>query len=267
MEYLGALKKDLPKYLSICHLNIREYYFIITWNLYNKILELFPEYPTENLIPIGLKSTTNKFKTIAISKSKTYEINHPGFLRQVYRFIKNFMSQKNYFNEIEKIRSEKKIKCFLGIYNGIIPLYFFILKKMRRDSGVIFCSMDSWFREIMPKEKKYWYRKFSSFNYALENSDYIDFLSPFILDGVKERGLKIKEKSVSITPCSFTDYSKCRMGDKSIFQVAFAGRLEVNKNPEVFLEAAITLSKKYPEISFHIMGEGRLSQEINQKST
>ena len=117
----------------------------------------------------------------------------------------------------------------------------------------------------MPKENKYWYRKFSSFNYALENSDYIDFLSPFILDGVKERGLKIKEKSVSITPCSFTDYSKCRMGDKSIFQVAFAGRLEVNKNPEVFLEAAITLSKKYPEISFHIMGEGRLSQEINKK--
>ena len=42
-----------------------KYYFLITWNLYNKILELFPEYPTENLIPIGLKSTTNKFKTIA----------------------------------------------------------------------------------------------------------------------------------------------------------------------------------------------------------
>ena len=50
--------------------------------------------------------------------------------------------------------------------------------------------MDSWFREVMPKEKKYWYRKFSAFNYALENSDYIDFLSPFILEGVKERGLK-----------------------------------------------------------------------------
>ena len=110
--------------------------------------------------------------------------------------------------------------------------------KKKRDSGIIFCSMDSWFRDVMPKEKKYWYRKFSSFNYALENCDYIDFLSPFILTGVKERGMKIKEKSISITPCSFTEYSKCRMGDKSIFQVAFAGRLEVNKNPELFVEAA-----------------------------
>jgi glycosyltransferase involved in cell wall biosynthesis len=242
-----------------------KYYFIITWNLYNKILELFPEYPTENLIPIGLKSTTNKFKTIAISKSKTYEINHPGLVKQVYKFIKNFKFQKNYFKEIEKIKGEKKIKCFLGIYNGIIPLYFYLMKK-RHDSGVIFCSMDSWFREIIPKEKKYWYRKFSSFNFALENSDYIDFLSPFILEGIKERGLKIKEKSVSITPCSFTDYSKCRMGDKGIFQVAFAGRLEVNKNPVLFLEAAIRLSNKYPDILFHIMGEGRLSQEINNKA-
>lgn len=241
-----------------------KYYFIITWNLYNKVLELFPEYPIENLIPIGLKSTTINFNTISLSKSKTYKINHPGFTKQVYRFIKNFKSQKNYFKEIEKISSEKKIKCFLGIYNGIIPLYFYLLKK-KRNKGVIFCSMDSWFREIMSNEKKYWYRKFSSFNYALENSDFVDFLSPFILEGVKERGLNIKEKSVSITPCSFTDYSKCRMGDKSIFQVAFAGRLEVNKNPDIFLEAAIRLSKKYPDIIFHIMGEGRLSQEINNK--
>ena len=216
---------------------------------YNKILELFPEYPTKNLITIGLKSTTNKFKTIAISKSKTYEINHPGFVKQVYRFIKNYKSQRNYYKEIEKIRREKRIKCFFGIYNGIIPLYFYLMKK-KQEIGVIFCDMDSWFRDVMPKKQKYWYRKFSSFNYALENSDYIDFLSPFILEGVKERGLKIKEKSVSITPCSFTDYSKCRMGDKSIFQVAFAGRLEVNKNPDLFMEAAIRLSKKYPEIMF-----------------
>jgi len=242
-----------------------KYYFIITWNLYYKILELFPGYPTENLIPIGLNSKAIKIKTIEISNSKTYEMNHPNFVKQIYRFIKSFNSQKKYFKEINKIRSEKNIKCFLGIYNGIIPFYFYLMKK-RRDTGVIFCSMDSWFREILPNEKKYWYRKFSSFNYALENSDCIDFLSPFILEGVKKRGLKIKEKSVSITPCSFTDYSKCRMGDKSIFQVAFAGRLEVNKNPDVFLEAAIGLSTKYPNIIFHIMGEGRLSKEIKDKA-
>lgn len=31
---------------------------------------------------------------------------------------------------------------------------------------------------------------------------------------------------------------------------------------EIFIEAAIILSKKYPEIIFHIMGEGRLYDNI-----
>jgi len=154
----------------------------------------------------------------------------------------------------------------MGVFSGIIPLYFYLMKK-KRDVGIIFCDMDSWFSDVVPKEKKYWYKKFSSFNYALENSDYVDFLSPFILEGIKDRGMKIKEESVSITPCSFTDYSKCKIGDKSIFQVAFAGRLEKDKNPELFLEAAIKLSKKYPEILFHIMGEGRLSEDIKSQVT
>ena len=147
-------------------------------------------------------------------------------MKQIYRFIKNYKIQKKYYREIDKIRKEKNIKCFLGIYNGIIPLYFYLMKK-RREGG-LFSAI--WIvglpMKLCLKKRKYWYRKFSSFNYALENSDYIDFLSPFILEGVKERGMKIKEESVSITPCSFTDYSKCRMGNKSIFQVAFAGRLE-----------------------------------------
>lgn len=259
----GAEKRftKLFEYLSFKYPG--RYYFITTWTLYHKILELFPEYPIEYLIPIGVKSVPNKNIIFNPNKVKANTINQPGLIRQIYKYIKNYRFQKKYYREIEKIKNEKKIKCFLGIYNGIIPLYFYLMKK-KRDIGIIFCSMDSWFRDVMPKEKKYWYRKFSSFNFALENCDYIDFLSPFILTGVKERGMEIREKSISITPCSFTEYSKCRIGDKSIFQVAFAGRLEVNKNPELFVEAARILSKKYPEIVFHIMGEGRLSSIIKE---
>ena len=102
--------------------------------------------------------------------------------------------------------------------------------------------MDSWFRDILPKEKKYWYRKFSFFNYALMNSDYVDFLI-LLFKGVRERGIKIDEKSVSFTPCSFTDYSKCKIGNKSIFQVGFSGRLEKDKNSDLFLKQRFTYQK------------------------
>ena len=74
-------------------------------------------------------------------------------------------------------------------------------------------------------------------------------------------------KLFPITPCSFTDYSKCRTGNKSIFQVAFAGRLEKEKNPDLYFRGCCRLSGKYPEIIFHIMGEGRLSSDIKEKVT
>lgn len=253
---------QLFAYLSSNHPN--KYYFIITWDLYSRILEIFPDYPVQNLIPIGPKITAIRKDKNSPSKPESIARNHPGIIKKVYRFIRNYTIQRSHFTEIEKLRKEKKITCFLGIYNGIIPLYFYLRRK-KRDAGIIFCDMDSWFRDVLPIEKKYWYRKYSSFNYALENSDYIDFLSPFILEGIRDRSIMVKDEAVSITPCSFTDYSKCKIGDKRIFQVAFAGRLEKDKNPVLFLEAAIILSKKYPEILFHILGEGRLSANIQSQ--
>lgn len=260
----GAEKRFIQLFEYLSKNYPGRYYFIITWELYYKILEIFPDYPAQFLIPLGLKTSPNKNKNSVTDKSKVYTTNHPGFIKQIYRFLKNYRLQKKYFREIDQISNEKSIKCFLGIYNGIIPLYFYLMKRAR-NVGIIFCDMDSWFTDVLPNQKKYWYRKFSSFNYGLENSDYIDFLSPYIFEGVKKRGLKIKEESVSIAPCSFTDYSKCRIGDKSIFQVAFAGRLEKDKNPDMFLEAAFRISKEYPEIIFHIMGEGRFSSDIKAK--
>ena len=260
----GAEKRFTQLFRHLSEKNPGKFYFIITWNLYYKIQDVFPDYPLEYVIPIGLKKVVINNKPKAISQSKAYTINHPGFIKQIYRFIKNYRIQKSYYKEIERIRKEKDIKCFLGIFSGIIPLYFYLMKK-KRDVGIIFCDMDSWFSDVLPKERKFWYRKYSSFNYALENSDIVDFLSPFILEGIRDRGIEVKEESVSITPCSFTDYSKCKFGDKNLFQVAFSGRLEKDKNPDVFLEAAIILSRKYPEIIFHIMGEGRLSTDIEEK--
>jgi len=152
----------------------------------------------------------------------------------------------------------------MGVYSGIIPLYFF-LKKKNRKVGVIFSDMDSWFNDVYTDKKKFWYKKYSSFNYALEKSDYVDFLSPYILNGVRERGIDIQDERVTISRCSFTDYTQCKVGNKSKFEIAFSGRLEKDKNPLLFLEAALLLTQKFPKIVFHILGEGRLSNEIKER--
>jgi glycosyltransferase involved in cell wall biosynthesis len=242
-------------------------YYFVSYDLLNKIKKIYPDYPLKNVIPIGkrkIHANNIKVNNKSVKYGNTDNKTDISFLRKLYRYIKSYITQYALYKEIEKYRKMYNINVFMGVYSGILPLYFY-LKKKKRKVKIIFCDMDSWFKDILPKDKKFWYRKYSSFNFALENSDHIDFLSPFILEGIKERGIKIKENLVSITPCSFTDYSKCKIGDKSVFQVAFSGRLEKDKNPILFLEAAINLSSKYPDIIFHIMGDGRLAFEIQEK--
>lgn len=241
-------------------------YYFISYDLYKKVKKLYAGYPLKNVIPIGKKVYHNKNLMYTKKYDKTTKSieNEITTIRKFYKFLNNLIFQYSIHREIKRKISTFNIKVLLGVYSGIMPLYFYLQKK-KRDVGIIFCNMDSWFRDVLPNDKKYWYRKYSSFNYALEKSDYIDFLSPFILNGIRDRGIMVKDETVSITPCSFTDYSKCRVGNKQVFQVAFSGRLEKDKNPDIFIDAATELTKKYPEIIFHIMGEGRLSAEIERR--
>lgn len=263
----GAQKRFTYLFKYLYEKDPKNVYYFISYELLEKIKLLYPDYPLNNVRIIG-KHGNNKIKSIVKENTSLLKsgINDQkiSFLRKIYRWVKSYRNQYYLYREIEYYRKEYKIKVFFGISSGILPLYFY-LKFKRRKVGIVFCNMDSWFSDIYSDIKKYWYKKYSSYNFALENSDIVDFLSPFIVEGIKKRGIKIRDEAISITPCSFTDYSKCRIGNKKKFQVAFASRLEKDKNPWIFLEAAIKLSSKYPEIIFHIMGEGRLSLNIKGK--
>lgn len=149
----------------------------------------------------------------------------------------------------------------IGVFGGGIPLVFYTNENPRQVS-VVFANMDSWFSDVHADMKKLWYRRYYSFNEIMEKADVVDFLSPFILEGIKKRNVDISEGSIAVAPCSFIDYSKCSVGDKSSFEIAFSARLEPDKNPLMFLEAAKIIHEKYPKTKFHLMGEGSLVHEI-----
>lgn len=109
----GAEKRftQLFEYLSFKYPG--KYYFIVTWDLYNRILGLFPKYPTENLIPIGTTTNSNKNHILDRNITKPYSIKHPSLIKQVYRFIKNYRVQRKYYTEIKKIRRKKILNAFL----------------------------------------------------------------------------------------------------------------------------------------------------------
>lgn len=263
----GAAKRYTQLYIELIDIYPRDIYLFVNAHLFDQIIEIFPRISTSNIRVIdALKKSTQ-----TTADKKTFYSDHSpdplvidrktSYLRKIYWYYKNRYRQKKIFEQIEVLRSELDIKVFAGVFSGGPPLIFYTIQQPRMAS-VIFANMDSWFSDVHADMKKLWYRRYYSFNGIMEKADYVDFLSPYILEGVKKRNIKITNENVSIAPCSFIDYSRCSIGDKSIFQIAFAARLEPDKNPMMFLEAAKIIHTKYPDIKFHLMGEGTLVNEL-----
>ena len=264
----GAAKRYTLLYMELLKKYPENIFLIVNSHLYNQLKTIFPGINTANIFVI------RKGKDVPASEVKqntTFYSDHSpdpdetdkntSLLRKIYWYYKNFFIQKKIFKEIESIRIKHNIKVFTGVFSGGLPLVFY-LNAEKRKASVIFANMDSWFSEVHGDMKKLWYRKYYSFNHLMENADYTDFLSPYIYEGVKKRNVKLNDNSVSVAPCSFADYSNCIPADRSAFEIVFCARLEPDKNPMMFLEAASVLHKKYPLVKFHLLGEGSLVNEI-----
>ena len=68
---------QLVEYLSYHYPG--KYYFIITWDLYHKILEVFSNFPIQYLIPVGVKTITVKNNREVISRIKNIYNQSSGF--------------------------------------------------------------------------------------------------------------------------------------------------------------------------------------------
>ncbi len=233
------------------------------------IRRIFPDRSFENIDIIGNNSKTSENPAVS-SSPVSYNDNSPDPLdvdsrtsaaRKYYWYYKNKFRQKKLFKSIETLVNKNETKVLIGIFAGGPPLVFYFEKAVR--PAIIFSDMDSWFTDVITDTQKLWYRKYYSFNDILEKADAVDFLSPYIAEGVKQRGVKVSEVKINIAPSSFIDYSKCFTGSKEKFQITFAGRLEPDKNPLLYLEAASVILKKFPDVRFHILGEGSLVSAVN----
>lgn len=272
----GGQKMETNLFLHLSKLFPGKFYYFINHHLYNQIHEMYDELPEEYIRIIDSKKNTLKEKQIKTEEEppssipRFYADNYPDpmdvdqqhyLARKIYWYFKNKYKQYKLYRQIELHRSLLDIKVFYCLFAGVLPLVFYLKEKPRK-AAILFSDMDSWFTDVLTDTKKLWYRKYYSFNYALENCDVIDFLSPYVLEGVEKRGLKIDRSSAHVSPCSFIDYSKCSEGNKNNFEIAFCGRLEPDKNPMLYLEAAKKILLKYPKVKFYILGEGTLVYEV-----
>lgn len=268
----GAQRRYTNLYIYLNKIYPGKFYFFVNNHFFNQICTIYKDIDTSN---IRIVDFTESGTDLASEYNETPRFYHnfrsdpleidrsASFLRKVFWYYKNKMKQYRLHKIVEEYRKELDIKMFYGVYSGIFPLVFYF-DKNPKPAGIVFSNMDSYFYEVLPDIKKLWYRKYYSFNYAMSKSDAIDFLNPYILQGIKERNVELNEENVYIADCSFTDYSRCEIGKKANFEIAFASRLEPEKNPLLYLQAVKEINQKYPGVKFHLLGEGSMVNEIKE---
>ncbi|MEZ5173516.1 MAG: glycosyltransferase [Bacteroidia bacterium] len=261
----GAQKRFLNLHLFLRKKYGNRAWFIVTQSMKTEIISVLGEEYTDGIFAIGeipqnIGQAKKPIKTNS-RDSVLYKLIKKTGILYFYSYYKSKQRAYRDFEQIDRFAREKKINSFLAVYNGVLPLYFYMNMK-DRSKRIVFSNMDSWFSHFEKNPIKRYLNQYTLFHRAHEESDHIDFLSPFILDGVKSKNYLPPKQNYSITACSFIDFEKCFSSEKSQPEFVFSGRLEEDKNPLLFLNAAIHLSDSHPNVKFHILGKGRLSEKI-----
>jgi glycosyltransferase involved in cell wall biosynthesis len=245
-------------------------YFIVTPSMKKQITEIYGVHALDGILTIGVDvplldakvSNSNQSSNKIIKDSKTTKLQK-SLAYKIYYYYKNKGYQRKQFREINHLAKQYGIDRFLAVYTGVLPLYFYF-DNPRNRPRIVFSNMDSWFSHLSEAPEKDWFRQYDLFNRAHAESDMVDVLSPFIVEGLKERGINLPDEKYSITACSFADYARCSLGNKNKLSVVYAARLEKDKNPLDFVNAALHLANEFPDVDFHIAGDGRLAQDVKQ---
>lgn len=240
-------------------------YFLVTDYLYKYLLDNHRDFPFDLVKVIGneykvreVKQTVHNHPWLQKEKVITSDVSFP---RQVFRFLKSFVKALRLFVEIYYVSRKENINVLMGIYSGVFPLYLF-KDLFIGTPKIIFSDMDASFFEVLPIGRKFWYRRYNSFNLAFRVVDHLDFLSEGIFQNIMKRGLIVTPEKVTVSPTSFADYNNCFLGDKTKTTVSFVARLEPTKNPLLFIEVIRPLVKKYEDVDFIIAGNGFLASEV-----
>lgn len=108
---------------------------------------------------------------------------------------------------------------------------------------------------------------FNSEYHCLKYSDKIDFLSEILSKDIIKYVGRLDEKRISVTPNSFTDYSKFVPSRTKKKDIVFLSRLTSDKNPMLLLESLRILKEQKilpNDFTFYIYGEGYLESEIKK---
>ena len=172
----------------------------------------------------------------------------------------NFVQDVKAFFELKKILKRYKYDVLHLHSSKAGVLGQFIRKNSRRNTVVYTPNAASFLRTDISKKKKVLYKWIEKTIH--QNNTVIVSSCNSELEAYEELGVKTKKIKNGVTIAE-NDNSIAK--ESSVFNVAFCGKITIQKNPKLFNEIA-SYYENDPNISFTWIGDGELRNELTSKN-
>lgn len=261
----GAQRRYLSLFKYLQQNNQDDYFLLLNDSLYKECFKdnILTDIKNVICVPIkyGRKSSANikvsssqinpQISLNSIKESKLYD-----FLGSVSSFLKQFKAWFGYSIKLINIIKTFNIGVIYGVFTG--GIWSWQIAKLL-NIKFIYSYNDSAASMI----ERDFLRIFSSERHPLKYADKIDFLSPGILQKLKEKGLNIDEKKALFTPNSFILYDNFKPVYPKKDWVVFSARMTKLKNPDLLIHAVSILNRRgFSAFSVYFLGEGIVFPEL-----
>jgi glycosyltransferase involved in cell wall biosynthesis len=261
----GAQKRYLSLFAHLQEYNYNDYFFLLNESFLNACIKDNIINNTKNIISVKLKygnwNTKDIDKVINSNPivSKKQRNSLYKFLGACSSFIRQFSAWFIFSFYLNRIIKEYRIGVIYGIFSG--GMWSWLVAKIL---GIrfIYSYMDASASMIDKSPLKV----FSSELYPLKYADKIDFLSEGIRMKLFEKGIKIRNDRVLISPNSFISYLKFYPEYPKIKRIVFSSRLTRFKNPHLLVDSILLLKNEgLSDFEVLILGDGALFNELVQR--
>jgi glycosyltransferase involved in cell wall biosynthesis len=255
----GAQKRYSALYNKLVEQGEGEYYLIINDILFENLYKNSILRTKKNVLILKFPSIVKTAKakasgsgesTITVSQKKKNPIK--GLLGSFKTFIKMVYLWIIFSFQLRKLILKNKIGLVYSVYTG--GMWAWPLKNIF-NFYLIHSFNNSAFNTVHKKTLKF----FDSEYWVLKHADKIDFLSTGLIKETEKIIGTIDKKRIVVTPNSFITYDNYFARLPKDNTVVFLARMNSTKNPLLFLESLLVLSKRFPEFSgidFYLIGDG-----------
>lgn len=263
--YKGGAQKRYIQLFKYLNKGNKEYYLLMNDALYYNCIKDGILEPSDNLLhsPVLFESkvelnsnlTATKIRSISSSLNKSNYVR--SLLGKLKYFLKCFMSSVIFGFHLMSLIKKYNFNNIYSIFHGGVWTWPWVILMRKK---YIYSYNDTNFSHLSANI----FNLFSSEYWVIKYAYKVDCLSPYIREGLTQRIMKKSNTDYVVTPNSFIDYNLFEKSKMKRNIILFCSRLEILKNPFLFVESIALIKNKMKGYKVVIIGDGKEYRRIDE---